>query len=280
MTSVSLREQHATATRERILGAVADLLERADAEELTMPAVAEASGVSLRTIYRYYPTREELLEAAGRWIGDELLKHPYPRHLDEVADLYQEGALDFDARPGLVRALALSQLGQHVRGYRRRERLGAIGRALRAELTELSEDELRRAEADGAFFCFEASSSPGFGPPLHRHAYKELFYVLEGEYEFTVELDDELRTIRGKPGTTVSVDSELAHTFRNAGDAQGRLLFVHIPAALEEFFEEYGIPVSRHGELPEGVEPPDFAAMAAALERNGVTVLASPEAVQ
>ena len=147
MSSVSLREQHALATRERILGAVADLLEAERAEELTVPAVAEASGVSLRTIYRYYPTREALLEAAGRWIGDELLAHAYPRDLDEVADLYQEGTQDFDERPGLVRALAFSQLGQHVRGYRRRERLEAIGQSLRAELTELSEPELRQAEA-------------------------------------------------------------------------------------------------------------------------------------
>ncbi|HET6867141.1 MAG TPA: helix-turn-helix domain-containing protein, partial [Solirubrobacteraceae bacterium] len=139
MSSMSLREQHALATRERILGAVADLLENGDTDEVTVPAVAEESGVSLRTIYRYYPTREELLEAAGRWIGDELLKHPYPRDLDEVADLYQEGAQDFDERPGLVRALAFSQLGRRVRGYRRRERLEAIGRSLRAELTALSE---------------------------------------------------------------------------------------------------------------------------------------------
>jgi AcrR family transcriptional regulator len=144
---MTLREQHALATRERILGAVADLLEQGDLDELTVPAVSDASGVSLRTIYRYYPTREELLEAAGRWIGDELLKHPYPRHVDEIADLYQEGTEDFDERPGLVRALAFSQLGQRVRGYRRRERLEAIGRALRAELTALSEPELRQAEA-------------------------------------------------------------------------------------------------------------------------------------
>src|SRR4051794_17302840 len=115
MAGMSLREQHARATQERILEAVADLLEAGAAEDLTVPAVAEASGVSLRTIYRYYPAREELLEAGSRWIGDELLKHPYPRDLDEVADLYQEGARDFDERPGLVRALALSQLGQHVR---------------------------------------------------------------------------------------------------------------------------------------------------------------------
>jgi AcrR family transcriptional regulator len=147
MRSVSLREQYAAATRERILSAVADLVERGELEELTVPAVAEASGVSLRTIYRYYPTREDLMEAAGRWIGDELLKHPYPSDLDEVADLFEAGCRDFDERPGLARALALSQLGQRVRGYRRRERLEAIGRALREEVGGVDEQELRHAEA-------------------------------------------------------------------------------------------------------------------------------------
>lgn len=147
MTSVSLWDQHAAATRERILAAVADLLEEGELQELTVPAVAEASGVSLRTIYRYYPTREELLEAAGRWIGDELLQHPYPRDLDEVADLFQVGCREFDERPGLVRSMALSRLGQRVRSYRHRERLEAIRRALHEELGGLSEQELRRAEA-------------------------------------------------------------------------------------------------------------------------------------
>jgi AcrR family transcriptional regulator len=145
--TISLRDRNAAATRERILAAVADLLERGEAEELTMPGVAEASGISLRTIYRYYPTREELMEAAGRWIGDELLKHPYPRDLDEVADLFEAGCPDFDERPGLVRAMALSQLGQSVRGYRRRERAEAIERALREEFPDLDEDELLRASA-------------------------------------------------------------------------------------------------------------------------------------
>src|SRR3954464_1269648 len=110
--AISLREQHAQATRERILAAVADLLERDTLEELTVPAVAEASGVSLRTVYRYYPTREELLEAAGRWIGNELMRHPYPQTLDEVAAAYRVGVGEFAERPGLVRALALSHLGE------------------------------------------------------------------------------------------------------------------------------------------------------------------------
>ena len=144
---ISLRDEHAAAARERILSAVAELVERGEPEQLTMPDVAAASGVSLRTIYRYYPTREKLIEAAGRWIGKELMRHPYPQTLDEVADLFERGCPDFDERPGLVRALALSQLGRRLRSYRRRERLGAISKVLREELTGAPQAELRRAEA-------------------------------------------------------------------------------------------------------------------------------------
>lgn len=147
MSAVSLREQHAEATRVRILSAVADLLEREQPAEMTMPAVAAASGVSLRTVYRYYPTRERLLEAAARWIGEELFRHRYPRDLDETANSFRQDCVDFDERPGLVRAMALSQLGRDIRTYRRRGRVEAIRGALRDELSDLPDDELRRAEA-------------------------------------------------------------------------------------------------------------------------------------
>src|SRR3954451_4677264 len=98
MTSVSLRDEHAHAVRSRILGAVAGLLEQGEIEDLTMPGVAEASGVSLRTVYRYYPTRDELLEAAGRWIGEELLRHPYPETLDDGADTFGVGCREVGER--------------------------------------------------------------------------------------------------------------------------------------------------------------------------------------
>jgi quercetin dioxygenase-like cupin family protein len=135
------------------------------------------------------------------------------------------------------------------------------------------------AETGGAYFCFEVSTTPGFGPPLHRHAYRELFYVLEGSYEFTFERDGLLETVVAEAGTSLAVPADVPHTFKNATHAPARLLFVHQPAALEEFFEEFGVPVARPGELPEDLEPPDFAAMGAALERNGVRVVGAPSAI-
>jgi quercetin dioxygenase-like cupin family protein len=129
------------------------------------------------------------------------------------------------------------------------------------------------AETDGAYFCFEVSTTPGFGPPLHTHAYRELFYVIEGTYEFTLERDGRHETIQAGAGSAVAVPPDIPHTFKNASDKQARLLFVHQPAALEGFFEDFGVQVERVGEVPDGLEPPDYAEMAASLERNGVRVV-------
>lgn len=30
--------------------------------------------------------------------------------------------------------------------------------------------KVRSAETDGSYFCFEVSTTPGFGPPLHTHS--------------------------------------------------------------------------------------------------------------
>ena len=140
--------------------------------------------------------------------------------------------------------------------------------------------KVRSAETGGAYFCFEASTTPGFGPPLHTHSYQELFYVLDGRYEFTLEREGRLERIVGGPGTAIAVPPNAPHTFKNASGDLGRLLFVHQPAALEEFFEEFGVPVARPGDMPDDVEPPEHAAMAAALERNGVHVVAEQEAAR
>lgn len=139
---------------------------------------------------------------------------------------------------------------------------------------------VRSAETDGAYFSFEVTTTPGFGPPLHTHDYRELFYVLEGSYEFTFQRGDETETIVGAAGTSIAIPPNVPHTFKNASDGPARLLFVHQPAALESFFEEFGVPVSRPGEIPTGLEPPDFGAMAAALERNGVRIVTTEDAVR
>src|SRR5215208_5385367 len=80
----SHRAAQAAQTREAILDALVRVMARGVAE-LSMPAVAHEAGVSLRTVYRHFPTKRELLSALA-WHLDGKMSYsvrPYPRDLDE-----------------------------------------------------------------------------------------------------------------------------------------------------------------------------------------------------
>jgi len=54
-------------TRERILAATLDVLGRAGPRRLSLSDVAAAAGVSRPTLYRWFPSKEALLEAFGAY---------------------------------------------------------------------------------------------------------------------------------------------------------------------------------------------------------------------
>jgi AcrR family transcriptional regulator len=62
---VSLRDDQRDLTRQRIVRAVLDLVGEGAFDELSVPQVARRSGVSLATIYRHFPTRDDLVAAAA-----------------------------------------------------------------------------------------------------------------------------------------------------------------------------------------------------------------------
>ena len=66
----SLRDQQADLTRELIMRAFQGLLQNDHPDAITFPQVAEAAGVSLRTVYRYFPTRVDLLQSAAAWLAE------------------------------------------------------------------------------------------------------------------------------------------------------------------------------------------------------------------
>jgi len=129
----------------------------------------------------------------------------------------------------------------------------------------------------GDDFCqFEVTTTPGFGPPLHTHEWAESFYIVDGEYEFQTLDGDEFVTIVGRPGATISLPRGVPHTFKNSADRPSTMLITHAPAALESFFEEYGVEVETAGDLPEGLEAPDPAGMVQVLPRHGVRLVGVP----
>jgi mannose-6-phosphate isomerase-like protein (cupin superfamily) len=72
------------------------------------------------------------------------------------------------------------------------------------------------------------------GPARHRHPYLEVFYVLEGGYDFEVEGEK----VHLAAGWIVKVPPLAIHAFKSDGQARSRLLTIAMPGGLERFFEE------------------------------------------
>ena len=69
----SLRASQAAATRRRIVDGLLALLAEDHPATLSVPAVARRAGVSVATVYRYFPTKEALLDA-GSEVTDQLIE--------------------------------------------------------------------------------------------------------------------------------------------------------------------------------------------------------------
>jgi mannose-6-phosphate isomerase-like protein (cupin superfamily) len=86
------------------------------------------------------------------------------------------------------------------------------------------------------FLVAEFTAEPGFpGPRPHVHwGHEELFYVLDGEFDFFLED----QTVRVGAGAFVTVPPGVMHDFRNPGDRPARWLGMVAPGGLERYFHE------------------------------------------
>ena len=145
-TGSGLRERQAAVIREAILDALATRLEEADPDDVAMPQIAAGAGVSLRTLYRYFPTREAMFNAVGDHVVARL---GLPRQIsgaDDIAAVFLESAARGAQSPQLVRAMLWTRLGRRARSAHRRRRVEAITAALAEVTSHLPATEARRRE--------------------------------------------------------------------------------------------------------------------------------------
>lgn len=120
LAGVGLREEHRELTRRRVLGAVLDLLAEGSLDELSVPAVARRSGVSVATIYRYFPTRDDLVVAAAAEPARQALASAPDRRQgdDELAAFQRAMWHDFAKNLDLLRHQITSAAGREMRRTR------------------------------------------------------------------------------------------------------------------------------------------------------------------
>lgn len=102
----SLRAEHAERTRARLLDAGVALLERG-AADLTLRAVAQEAGISERTLYRYFETREQFAEAMVPRLR-ERSSVPLPESIDALPTYARELFETFERNRGLIEGMVSS----------------------------------------------------------------------------------------------------------------------------------------------------------------------------
>lgn len=136
------------------------------------------------------------------------------------------------------------------------------------------------AETEGRDLVVEVSTPPGGGPPLHTHPAQEIWYVLEGEFEFPTIREGQRVSTRASAGSVVYVPGEIPHTYHNIGSGRGRLLAVLSPAAeMEDFFKEAGVAIedAAHPPAPAPFELEKFLAVAQKYHQRILEIPGPPE---
>ncbi|MBS0520631.1 MAG: TetR/AcrR family transcriptional regulator [Proteobacteria bacterium] len=148
-----LRDAQAALTRERILMAAKDYLEKNDIETLTLRRLAELAGVSAPTVYAHFATIDELVTAFFMWLKPRMgLQKPLPA-LGGFSELPADLFPHYEEYGALLRNLMNRPAWDRQRhadsGSRHGPWVEAVGRAL----PKLTPEQRRRgAMAVSAFW--------------------------------------------------------------------------------------------------------------------------------
>ncbi len=142
-----LRQEQARRTREQILDGLIQAMAQGGLADLSIPAVAREAGVSVPTIYRYFHTKRELIEALGSYIVQKAGIAPQsgpPRSPEELIAMIKAAFLKYEGADEMLRAAAMSELSYEMRQFALPQRLKFIEDALEPVIESFDEaDRLR-----------------------------------------------------------------------------------------------------------------------------------------
>jgi AcrR family transcriptional regulator len=125
-TLTPLRQLYKDQTRERILDAAIEQMLEGAVESLTLGKIAEKAGVTERTIYRHFETRDALLKAVWPRMQARVGASGFPKTADALIATPLRLFPRFDEQQGLIRASMESKAGREVRLSANPERQAAM----------------------------------------------------------------------------------------------------------------------------------------------------------
>ncbi|MGB9107187.1 MAG: helix-turn-helix domain-containing protein, partial [Telluria sp.] len=148
----TLSERRNDLTRTIILDSGIAVLESAPVSELTVRAAAKHAGMSERTVFRYFPSREELLDAIAEHMRMRLDLPPPPTSVEallEAPDLLYRA---YEAKTSLIKAALHSEIFHRIREEHGRARLSSLQELLARLAPHCAEQERKIAAANIRYY--------------------------------------------------------------------------------------------------------------------------------
>lgn len=148
----SLAERRNDLTQRLILAAAIELLEHASVGDLTVRGIAARANISERTVFRYFATRDELLDAVAAEVTINLHLPPPPESVVELLALPALLYRSFDAKTHLAEAALHSELFHRIRNTAAKQRWAAVAKLLERHAPAASAQALKVACANIRYF--------------------------------------------------------------------------------------------------------------------------------
>ena len=125
---------------EALLDAAAAVVVEHGIEHLTTALVADRAGASIGTVYRYFPTKEDLLRAVGEFWTTSIDSPRYDT-VDDLADTARATFAAFDTVADQIQAAMSTRLGRASNEASRAERTAKVTKLVGGISDHLSEEE-------------------------------------------------------------------------------------------------------------------------------------------
>ncbi|NQX10933.1 TetR/AcrR family transcriptional regulator [Microbacteriaceae bacterium VKM Ac-2855] len=131
-----------SATQTAILSAYSELIEEVATDDVSFRLIALRAGVGERTIFRYYPTRVDLLLATSAWIERTIFVGQESTSIFDVPMAIREAMEAYDRHPELAHVVAETAM-RGVNGADAAPNRARFDRMLLDEVPALDEPERR-----------------------------------------------------------------------------------------------------------------------------------------
>ena len=149
---ISLVNRHTDATQALILTTAVQQLEDTGVNGVTVRAVAKKAGISERTIFRYYASRDEFLDAVAAEAARSMETPAPPATIDELLDYAGPLYRRFEERAGLVQAALHTEIFGRIRQVVAQERWQAVRALIDQHAVHRSESSRKIAATNISYY--------------------------------------------------------------------------------------------------------------------------------